>query len=493
MDTVSALKQFQTKLKCKKPPVNLEQLIMTTEKEITAFEYAINQIGEYSIFKDPEYFVVTDNPWKRPVRPQSFKYFDFKPIDKDSCLSYVAFTTNRLLTALNELDLLFLSDRKLGKNSEFHVFYDPELRYLASLVQPVLQKYALGFVDQEVTVTGKWTKAQFEDYFDTRLSSLMQEVPKSFQFIKASNYPKPAAELLLIQHALDFLVEASHMARFALGDYGELQSQLFRVLLDEFGYGVHSSKHSTLFKNTLHSVGLNENSHAYWQFYLNTTLLLNNYFHRLTKEPCNFFKYLGAVTLAENTFGPYCRNTANLLKYIYGDTVDVQYYLEYAHIDKHHGFMMYNDILLPAIDRYGESIIPDIVLGIEQTLYLQNLAENDLYEQIQWMSQKDNYAKLGNEIRDTVLNSKDDIPLSPLLEPKAELSVAHVHDGDELCIVNKGVLEFVSGPNSSIELTEGKAVVIKHNRLHGALVHSSECDYEIHSIGDYHRYANRTI
>ena len=461
--------------------------------EDEVFYNSIRKIAEYDCFKDPETFVVTDNPWKRPIRPQTFKYFSFQSSDRENFLSYSAFTANRLLASLNELDFIFLPNTKIDMNKDFRSFYNSELRKLASMTIPTLQMMTLGFVDENVKITGNWTKERFKSYFEARINGIMKITPPSFNLIRNSNYPKQATEMLVIQHALDFLVEASHMARYALGDYGQLQSQLFRILLDEFGYGIHSSKHSTLFKNTLKSIGLNQNSHAYWQFYLNSSLLLNNYFHKITKQPEHFFKYLGAITLAENIFGPYCSNTADLLKEIYDGQADVNYYLEHAHIDKHHGLITYKDILLPAIDLYGTDIIPDIVLGIEQTLYLQELAERDLCEQIQWMSNKNEYAKLGNEISHEVLNDIKKHSITKLIEPIDELSVTHVHDGDELCLVTKGVLEFISGPNSSIQLTEGQAVVIKHNRLHGALVKSHECHYEIHSIGEYEKYANRSV
>ena len=283
------------------------------------------------------------------------------------------------------------------------------------------------------------------------------------------------------------------MARYSLGDYGNLQSHLFKVLLDEFGYGVHDTKHSTLFKRTLESVGLLSNSHAYWQFYLNTTLLLNNYFHRITSRPRHFFRYLGAITLAENTFAGYCQGVARTLREVYGDRVDDRYYKEHAHIDVHHGRMTYQDLALGAIDRHGEEIIPEIVLGMEQTLYLQDLAERDLAAQLEWMSKKDDHHQLGMEIRDRVLADQAKLPIARLIEPRGYLSVTHVHDGDELCVVDSGVLRFCSGPNSFVDLNAGEAVVIRRNRLHGAVPLSEICHYNIFSIGDYRRYADRDV
>jgi hypothetical protein len=456
------------------------------------FNALVKSLVAAPLFADVHEWEVKD-AWRRPVRPQTLKYFKFTRSTPENHLRYAAFTANRLLTALNEVDFMFLPEGRLESQWARPSFYNEEFRMLAALVTPQLQKYALSFVDENVTVSGHWTKKKFEEYFQERIMPLAEKKATSFDLIENSKYPVQAAQLLMMQHAVDFLVEASHMARYILGDYGKLQSQLFRVILDEYGYGVHERKHSTLFKDVLRSIGLETNTHAYWQFYLNTTFLLNNYFHRITRQPEDFFRYLGAITLAENMFGPYCRYTAAALRKVHGDKVNVQYYLEHAHIDQHHGRMTLEDMLLPAIDRYGDEIIPDIVLGMEQTLYLQDLAEKDLCAQVTWMSKKDDYHHLGMEIKDAVLANQDKINIMRLIEPLSELSVTHCHDGDELCIVNSGVLRFVSGPNSFVDLQPGQAVVIQKSRLHGAIVLSDVCHYNIYSIGDYRRYADREV
>jgi hypothetical protein len=457
------------------------------------FKASLDELARLPIFADVEHWEITGNPWCRPIRPQSFKYFQFGPVTPANHLEYAALTTNRFLTALNEIDFLFLPDRGLEPKAAFDQFYSEDVRSHANVVGPKLADYALNFVDDEVHVQGSWTKPQFEAYFADRIVPLRDKMPASLAMVTGSKYPVQAVQLLLMQHAVDFLTEASLMARYALGDYGALQSEMFKVLLDEFGYGVHETKHSTLFKRTLESVDLLSNSHAYWQFYLNTTLLLNNYFHRITSRPRNFFRYVGAITLAENTFAPYCKAVSKLLRSVHGDKVDTRYYDEHAHIDVHHGRMTYQDIALAAIDRHGDAIIPEIVLGMEQTLYLQDLAERDFQAQLTWMSKKDDYHQLGMEIRDAVLADEANLKVARLIEPRGYLSVTHVHDGDELCVVNSGTLRFCSGPNSFVDLEAGQAVVIKHNRLHGAVPLSEECRYNIYSIGDYRRYADRDV
>ncbi|MEM7173966.1 MAG: iron-containing redox enzyme family protein [Bacteroidota bacterium] len=298
--------------------------------------------------------------------------------------------------------------------------------------------------------------------------------------------PVLGIKILLIQQALDFLPEASHMGRTVLGDFGKIQSDLFKVFIDEYGYGVFEKKHSTLFKSTLQSVKLKTDSHAYWQFYLTSTLLLNNLFHFFTTHKLHFFKYLGAIALAEHAFGPYCAFTQKLIKqYLPG--ADTMYYQEHSHIDDHHASMTF-DILIQAIDLYGEEIIIDMVKGIESVLYLQTIADQDLMAQIDWQTAQEVYKKKGMLIKEEVINTPK-ISKTHLIEPKKELSTLHVHDGDELCVINQGTMQFIGGFDTYTTLHQGDAMIIKKNRLHGACIVSSSCDYTIYSIKNYLSYA----
>ncbi|WP_440994308.1 iron-containing redox enzyme family protein [Cysteiniphilum litorale] len=440
---------------------------------------------------------ITNNPWLRPLRPSSFKYLNYETISSENYLNYSSMALNRALTAFYEKDFVFLADNIFDspiKKNSFELFYDKAQKRLESQCIDQLETLCLSFLHHEIVVSGKWTKASFNEYFNERVLPMVTTYPESFNLVKNSMYKKDALHMLLIQHSLDFLVEASHMGRTVLGDYGQIQSELFKIMIDEFGYGVHDKKHNTLFKNLLKNVGLLDQSHSYWQFYLTSTLLVNNYFHYITKSPSTIFEYFGAITYAENAFSPYCKNMADLINTVLGKEVMPLYYTEHAHIDIHHGKMAYQNILMHAIDLYGEGVIEHMVRGIESTIYLQSLAENDLCAQLDWMSKKLNYQQLGMIIKDRVLQDENNLTVSHLIEPKGELSVTHVHDGDELCVVNKGCLRFISGPqNSHIDLHEGDAVVIRKNRLHGAVVLSDVCHYNIYSIKDYKKYASNNI
>jgi len=52
-------------------------------------------------------------------------------------------------------------------------------------------------------------------------------------------------------------------------------------------------------------------------------------------------------------------------------------------------------------------------------------------------------------------------------------------------VKNTGQKKTVNGFDAHQILQAGQGTVIRRNRLHGAIIESAECVYEIHSIGDY--------
>ncbi|WP_428240315.1 iron-containing redox enzyme family protein [Gynuella sp.] len=458
------------------------------------FSEKLALLGTFPQFRDNEDWVEEMSVWFRMVRPQTFKHINFEPTRSDNVFNYPAFTMNRILTALNEQDFLFLPEQYDGNIVEqLKSVYSDELRQLSAELIPELERRCLGFLMNELESFGAgWDSRTLFDYFDSAIQD-NDELPASLALVREWPDRKELAETLVIQHALDFLPESSHMIRHAKGDYGTLQSALFRIVIDEFGYGNHATKHSSLFKATLASIGLKTHSHAYWSFYLNSTLLMNNYFHYISRRPECFFQYLGAISYAENTFGPYCRQMAGLLREVYGERADVRYYQEHVHIDKHHGRMGVNELLKPAIAQFGDGVVAEMAKGVEMTRRLQQIAEQDLSSQLTWMAQQQNHRDLAHEIKPSVFGDIENLPVMLLDEPYHELSVPHVHDGDEFCVVDQGVLRFCHGFNCYSDLRPGECVVIRKNRLHGALVLSENCNYRILSIGDYARYADHHI
>lgn len=427
------------------------------------------------LFGQPSDFLIRGNPYRRPVRPQDIQGIDFsRPLTRRDFASTAALTGQRLLTNVYESELLFLpADDFRRVERDFRAFYDDELKLAGELIRPQLERQLFGFLEQEIDVTGRWSEATMRAYLQRRLGDITSAESSALcDAVETARDPRAAAEFFLVQLASDFLSEASAMARNVLGNFGPVQSELFKVLIDEYGYGVHETKHSTLFEETLKSRGLAAEPHAYWQFYLGSSLALVTYFHYVSRNHARFFRYLGALLFTEATL-PWANGLQSaMLRRVFEGAIDTRYFDEHVHIDVHHARMALEKIIVPVVQRCGERVIPEILRGFEEFALLQELADADLIAQIQWSDDRERFVELAGALR-----AKSGSGGAAFREPRGELSVPHVHDEDELFLVDEGALDFVTGPGEPRRLQAGDGIVIPRGRHHGSRVLSEHCSY----------------
>lgn len=448
---------------------------------------AIKRFASNPLYLDNEEWENNDNPYRRQLRPQALDDLDFSNcLRRDEILNYESLAAQRMLTTIYEMDLVFLPQAGFAdKFKDFKEFYSPTNRALGEIIRPALERNAFGFLDDEVKVTGNWTRDSLESFLRELEQRDVTRPSLAETAIEKSTDPQRAAQMWLIQFAPDFMSEASPMIRNVLGHYGRPQSEWFKIIIDEYGYGVHEAKHSTLFKDTLASVGLNSDLHRYWQYYLVSSLMVNNYFHYLGKNHELFFRYLGALYYTETTLVDLCHRADDLLNRVFDGQVDTRYFSEHTHIDTHHSRMALDKLIIPVVEACGESVIPEIVRGYEEYQLLAEIADADFAAQIEWMDAGPRNKELHDPVWAAIQGGRVNAPVAHIVEPRGELSNTHSHDGDELCHIVSGTMKFVSGFASHQILRAGEGTVICANRLHGAIIESEECVYEIHSVGDY--------
>jgi hypothetical protein len=455
------------------------------------FKEALLTYGTNPLFADSEEWTFPESPYHRPIRPKPLRYLDFdKPMSRGQVFDYTSLAANRILLNLYETDMVFLPEEPAaGWLDDFKRFYQTDDAVVREIVRVRLEKYLFSFLDDEIETTGSWTAKELEAWLIAEVETAAKQPSAVFEAIRQSRNPEHAMRTMMIQFAGDFLSEASAMARNVLGSYGPAQSEIFKILIDEYGYGVHETKHSTLFQDLLRSIDLAPTPHTYWQFYLTSSLMLNNYFHHLGKNHANLFKYIGALYYTEATLPVLCRDASKALKDVFGDGAATRYFDEHVLIDQHHGRMALDKVVLPIVAKYGPSVIPDIVRGVAEYKLLASIADQDFLAQVAWSDGEHDYKALHDPIHRNLMAGRIQ-PVPPtqrIVEPRGELSVTHVHDGDELCHIVSGTMRFVTGHERNMILEAGEGTVIRANRLHGAIIESEECVYEITSIGDHRK------
>ncbi|MDR3514731.1 MAG: iron-containing redox enzyme family protein [Azospirillaceae bacterium] len=434
----------------------------------------------HPLFAQPTSFLCEDNPFRRPLRPQDLPTIDLtRPLPQSEFASNAALLGQRLLATIYETDLLFLPTRMDSRRREdMRAFYDDDFRQSGELLRPTLERQLFGFLEDEITVSGNWTLESFRAYAADAVAQANRGASEVVRTIRQARDPGAAATEFLVQLASDFLSEASAMARNVLGNYGPAQSGLFTILIDEYGYGVPKQKHSTIFEATLASRGLDNRPHAYWQFYLPSSLALVNYFHFVSKNHNHFGRYVGALLYTEATLAEANRQQSDMLRTIFGTDVDTLYFDEHVQIDPHHGKMALERVIVPLVARCGNGLLGDIVRGFEEFRLLQQLADQDLIDQIKFADRLFKAPDSG-ALCTTQPGLWDGPGVLRFDEPKGEISVPHLHDVDEIFELTEGEIEFTVGPAHAITLKAGEAVLIPARRLHGTKVLSERCRYRV--------------
>lgn len=185
-------------------------------------------------------------------------------------------------------------------------------------------------------------------------------------FLRTTPNREPHYRDFLLQSSADLLAEASASAFGVIGAFGAPQSALFRILIDEFGYGAHDRKHSVLYQAVMRDFGLCDTYDAYAPLFDTVSLELHNTIHWLFQNPRNVFRQAGFLLFAETA---YQRSTADHFRYLreFHPSVDARYFSEHAHIDLHHTQMVIDDVVAPLVASYGEEAGAEIVAGAELT------------------------------------------------------------------------------------------------------------------------------
>ena len=170
---------------------------------------------------------------------------------------------------------------------------------------------------------------------------------------------------LLAVASLDGLVEASRMSRILGGASNEIQAMLIRVLLEEYGNGRFSRKHSTFFAKMMAELSLNTQPEFYFDLMPWQGLASINHNFLLTERKKYFLRYNGGLTYFEIA-GPSIYRDYMLAAQRLGLSDTAMGYWE-LHIreDERHGQQMLHQVALPLAEMYPENAW-ELVLGYDQ-------------------------------------------------------------------------------------------------------------------------------
>jgi hypothetical protein len=243
--------------------------------------------------------------------------------------------------------------------------YDPATLADLEADRPTLEQALIGPCVQSARTANRG--ADFAGYAAT-LQPLLRAAPETplIAFLRTTPDREAHYRDFLLQSSADLLAEASASAFGVIGAFGAPQSALFRILIDEFGYGAHDRKHCVLYQAIMRDFGLDDAYDAYAPLFDTASLDLHNTIHFLFQNPRNLFLQIGFLLFAETA---YQRSTADHYRYLreFHPNADARYFAEHAHIDLHHTRMVIEEVAGPLIADHGAEVGAEIVAGAELT------------------------------------------------------------------------------------------------------------------------------
>jgi hypothetical protein len=171
--------------------------------------------------------------------------------------------------------------------------------------------------------------------------------------------------LLLAISSLDGLVEASRLSRILGGASNEIQSTLFRVLLEEYGNGRLARKHSTFFAQMMAELGLKTEPEAYFNQVPWQVLASINHNFLLTERKRNFLRYNGGLTYFEIAGPAIYTDYQRAAERLHLSDAAMGYWELHIREDERHGQWMLTEVAFPLAEQYPDQAW-ELVLGYDQ-------------------------------------------------------------------------------------------------------------------------------
>lgn len=264
----------------------------------------------------------------------------------------------RILYRLNRLNLFWYDDLENYQNER-----SPYLKSLVDKVESPWQAWELSQLDidkiQKLNLEG--VKQALQERADADLDPPLSPAKKYLQ----ETMDLKGYRLLLAIASLDGLVEASRLSRILGGASNEIQATLIRVLLEEYGNGRLSRKHSTFFAQMMAELNLQTEPETYFDLVPWQVLASINHNFLLTERKRHFLRYNGGLTYFEIAGPAIYTDYLLAAQRLQLSDAAMGYWELHIREDERHGQWMLTEVALPLADRYPHDAW-ELVLGYDQ-------------------------------------------------------------------------------------------------------------------------------
>ena len=278
----------------------------------------------------------------------------------------------RILYRINRLNLFWYDDLQHYKNER-----SLYLQWLRDRIESAWQAWELGQIDVD-DLKQQDVQQTLRDWYEADLNPPITE---NRRFLR-EDLDREGYRWLLAITSLDGLVEASRMSRILGGASNSVQAMLIRVLMEEYGNGRLSRKHSTFFAKMMAEMNLDTTPEGYFNLAPWQLLASINHNFLLTECKQHFLRYNGGLTYFE-IVGPSIYTDYLIAAQRLNLSEESSGYWE-LHIreDERHGLWMLEDVALPLAQQYPDNAW-QILLGYAQEKFIGERAGQAIIQRIQ--------------------------------------------------------------------------------------------------------------
>jgi len=426
--------------------------------------YAANPLYRAATFGDR---VIEDDPYRRPVRPDDLEWVDYStPINRDNAQELSSLIGQRIL--LNVFDTrktLLPKDFTEERREEHELFYAERNLLIGEAVRPYLERHLYGFVEAEAAErVGDLTAAGLY----ARLNDLQEARRASAARLGALVSGSPDARRASTTIAIQLLGQALNgPARVLPGGSEVLGGTPMRMP----AVGTDDLAENAL-REFFAAAELRTEPHAYYQFYLPSTMGLMNYLNANAHNAGRAYRYLGALCA-------HGINTRAQLGRLAEFAVGVGGVSTLADRAAAGGPLPAGtrELVAAAVDRWGGFAAAELSRGLEEYAILLDVHDEDVLAQLTWVDSAPACKEKAERLQRGIVENNVEVDLDTFVESWEECSTTHVHDEDRLLIIETGEMEFYNSFEGTHRFYPGDKMFIPKHRLHGSVVLSGECVY----------------
>ncbi|HKO43830.1 MAG TPA: iron-containing redox enzyme family protein [Pyrinomonadaceae bacterium] len=270
----------------------------------------------------------------------------------------------RVLYRINRLKFFWFDDLSNYKNER-----SDYLRQVRQRIESVWEPWELSQVNSEPS----FEDGDIADQLRGRAAEDLAPSPSKEGIYFRDHMGLAGYRRLLQIVSLDGLVEASQLSRTLAGVSNEVHAMMTRLLVEEYGGGRLSRKHSSFFSQMLEELNISALPEAHFNVVPWEVLATINHSFLLSERKRFYLRYVGGLLYTEISV-PAAFNSYRMAAERLGMSEKARGYWD-LHIkeDERHGRWMLQDVALPLAKMYAGNAT-ELIVGYDQQRFMSDRA-----------------------------------------------------------------------------------------------------------------------